>query len=356
MASYSDGSKPLRAQTTFFLLSGMIFVVVAYDSYVSGALVNYLFKPSIETPMDPLGLANMNLLVTGMFVLFGVLMVSMGLKYRAHKFSRKEYKLFLVLPVSVIVCLAFVNVFLLPQELKDQNFYSKALSTNEFKTNMVESHYDSEDGTWSYKYSVEFIDYRTGNLIKTTTGWSGYPTAMLLYNPEDPAEVRFDTGVRSSWAKYLQSNVGAAIFISDGVLAMMIFSVVRSPLTSSYLEESKEIGKPKKTHINWRRSIIVIGFFIIFFLPFWLVVSFGTLNNLTVTVVPTMTFFALFIYSAITAYMSRRHRSLPKVQVPSQPSEIFHTLRCPKCGTELLTDAEFCPQCGTKLPPHPTSK
>jgi len=35
----------------------------------------------------------------------------------------------------------------------------------------------------------------------------------------------------------------------------------------------------------------------------------------------------------------------------SLPLETPLVLRCPKCGTELTTDAEICPQCGTKLPP-----
>lgn len=47
----------------------------------------------------------------------------------------------------------------------------------------------------------------------------------------------------------------------------------------------------------------------------------------------------------------------PKKLEPSPHLKISLTLHCPKCGTELLADAEFCPQCGTKLPPHnPISK
>lgn len=163
----------------FFITTGIFFLTVAYWSYVSDTLVNYLLKPSVETPIDDLGLSNMRLLVTAMFALLGILIITIGVKYRAHKFSGRQSKLFLAVPVCIIACLVFVNIFLLPQELRDQDFYSKALSTNAFTARMIESHYDSEDGTYSYKFSVEFIDYRTGNLIKTTTGWSGYPSARL---------------------------------------------------------------------------------------------------------------------------------------------------------------------------------
>ncbi|MCJ7635772.1 zinc-ribbon domain-containing protein [Candidatus Bathyarchaeota archaeon] len=64
------------------------------------------------------------------------------------------------------------------------------------------------------------------------------------------------------------------------------------------------------------------------------------------------------IIISIYIYRCRRLRPVgpPKKLEPSRPLKITLTLRCPKCGTELLTDAEFCQQCGTKLPPHPISK
>jgi hypothetical protein len=43
---------------------------------------------------------------------------------------------------------------------------------------------------------------------------------------------------------------------------------------------------------------------------------------------------------------------LPKGLETSLPPETTLTLRCPKCGTELLTDAQFCQECGIKLPRH----
>jgi hypothetical protein len=64
------------------------------------------------------------------------------------------------------------------------------------------------------------------------------------------------------------------------------------------------------------------------------------------------------IIISIYIYRCRRLRQVgpPKKLEPSQPLKITLTLRCPKCGAELLTDAEFCRQCGTKLPPQPISK
>lgn len=67
--------------------------------------------------------------------------------------------------------------------------------------------------------------------------------------------------------------------------------------------------------------------------------------------------FTTFII-VIYIYRCRRLRQVgpPKKLEPSPPLKITLTLRCPKCGTELLTDAEFCPQCGTKLPAHSLAK
>jgi len=171
------------------------------------------------------------------------------------------------------------------------------------------------------QYSVEFTDYRTGNLIKTTTGWSLGPTATLLYNPDNPAEVRFDTGVRPCWAKYIQSNVVYTVFISDFILAIMIFLVVKSPLTPSYLEESKEIVKPE----DKRKRMIAIGSFLLFLLTIWLSIFF----NLQLTWLPLL-FLLFFALSLLHIYTSRRKRALPKQPVQSQPLEIVHTLRCPQ--------------------------
>jgi len=66
--------------------------------------------------------------------------------------------------------------------------------------------------------------------------------------------------------------------------------------------------------------------------------------------------FTSVIFSMYMYRCWRQRHGLPIKLEPFQPMKINLTIRCPKCGTELKTDAEFCPQCGTKLPTHSLAK
>jgi len=156
---------------------------------------------------------------------------------------------------------------------------------------------------------------------------------------------------RFNWQTYIiEEWAPAPGLIFDFFLLFYIFSVAKGDVTSE--NSSIEVTQnDREKSYNSRAFLQLLPFILTaLFLFFW---TYDIQIIPIIGVVPIISLMiGIYLNRHALAAILRRIRSPSKELKPSPPLKITLTLHCPKCGTELSTDAEFCPQCRTKLPPR----
>lgn len=209
-----QGGKLSKVKKGFLTVTGLVCFIVGY--WVPVPIGEFLEK----------------LILSIMFILLGLLMVLLALRGRPVLASRSS-KLGLAFGVSLFLGL-FLLVFLigLPYQIDNEVFYSRALKTDSMVTG-ISSFYYSEEGTM-YRLTVQFTEQRTGNQITGQVTTSNYRNVgshvSILYDPENPTKIRFDTVNRPTWLSAVTASATMSAFLITFYLGSYVLSVAKSVL------------------------------------------------------------------------------------------------------------------------------